>query len=163
MSLRPDHPFFQGAAAMPERRADSMLRLRARGGSGAGMTGPLVTGIALFLLGVVVTVGSVTARSATAQARDAVTLNEILQRAALAVAAEESLERKYLLEQGQDVRSAHDAAERDVDVAMDDLDRSGNSADRLLAAQVRSENVSYVAGSKALFVARDRRASAEEI
>ena len=148
---------------MRTRRARSALRLRARGRTGAGVTGPVVTGVALFLLGVVVTAGSVTARSAAAQARDAVTVNEILQRAALAVAAEESLERKYLLEPGPAPRSAHEAAERDLDRAMADLTRSGTSPDQMLAAQVRSDNARYVAGSKAMFVARDRNASAVEI
>src|SRR4051794_3921884 len=127
------------------------------------MAGPTAIGVGLLFLVTVLAVGSLSARSAAAAARRAVVLNESLHRAALAVAAEESLERKYLLEPGPEVREAHAAAERDVAQAMREIEKSGDPADRLLAEQVLRENDGYVTASQALFDARDRDAGNAQI
>src|SRR4051794_29287965 len=127
------------------------------------MAGPTAIGVGLLFLVTVLAVGSLSARSAAATARRAVVLNESLHRAALAVAAEESLERKYLLEPGPEVREAHAAAERDLAQAMREIERSGDPADRLLAEQVLRENDGYVTASQALFDARDRNATNSQI
>src|SRR3954452_21790012 len=124
-----------------------------------GMAGPTAIGVGLLFLVTVLAVGSFSARSAAAAARGAVVLSESLHRAALAVAAEESLERKYLLEPGPEVREAHAAAERELAQAMRDIETSGDPADSLLAEQVLRENDGYVTASQALFDARDRHAS----
>src|SRR3954451_7427265 len=127
------------------------------------IAGPMIIGVGLLLLVTVLAVGSLSARSAAAAARRAVIMNEALHRAALAVAAEESLERKYLLEPGPEARGAHAAAERELAQAMRDIETSGDPADGLLAEQVLRENDGYVTASQALFDARDRHASDAQI
>jgi diguanylate cyclase (GGDEF)-like protein len=127
------------------------------------IAGPMVIGLGLLSLVTVLAVGSFTARSAAASARRAVVVNEALHRAALAVAAEESSERKYLLEPGPEARGAHAEAERELAQAMRDIEKSGDPADRLLAEQVLRENEGYVTASQALFDARDRDATDAQI
>jgi diguanylate cyclase (GGDEF)-like protein len=127
------------------------------------VAGPMVIGVGLLFLVTVLAVGSLSARSAAASARRAVVLNEAWHRAALAVAAEESSERKYLLEPGPEARGAHAAAERELAQAMRDIEKSDGPADRLLAEQVLRENDGYVTASQALFDARDRDATNAQI
>jgi len=123
----------------------------------------MVIGLGLLSLVSVLAVGSLAARSAAASVRRAVVLNEALHRAALAVAAEESLERKYLLEPGPEARGAHAGAERELAQAMRDIEHSGDPADGLLAHDVLRENDGYVNASQALFDARDRDATDAQI
>ncbi len=123
----------------------------------------MVIGLGLLSLVSVLAVGSLAARSAAASVRRAVVLNEALHRAALAVAAEESLERKYLLEPGPEAREAHAEAERELAQAMRDIEHSGDPADGLLAQDVLRENDGYVNASQALFDARDRDATDAQI
>jgi diguanylate cyclase (GGDEF)-like protein len=158
------HKVFDGA---PDRsRAMTWAMRRSLGTALARyrwIAGPMVIGLGLLSLVSVLAVGSLAARSAAASVRRAVVLNEALHRAALAVSAEESSERKYLLEPGPEARGAHAGAERALAQAMRDIEHSGDPADELLAHDVLRENDGYVNASQALFDARDRDATDAQI
>src|SRR3954471_7581647 len=124
---------------------------------------PFVLGIVLVGLVAVVTVGSLLFRSAATQAQRAVSVNEVLQQAALAVSAEESAERQYLLEPGPEALQAHSQAEQALNSAMHSMTRSEARADQLLAERVLRENAGYVAGSQALFNAADRHETSDQV
>src|SRR3954464_10554584 len=93
---------------------------------------PLLLGVVLVTLVAVVTVGSLLFRSAATQAQHAVSVNEVLQQAALAVSAEESAERGYLLEPGAEELHAHREAEQALDPAMNAMRSRGAPADQAL-------------------------------
>jgi hypothetical protein len=68
--------------------------------------------------------------------------------AATAIAAEESLERKYRLEPGPIPKADHDAAEASLDQAMRQVAAVGGGADRELARVVLGEHDAYVAAQR---------------
>ena len=72
-------------------------------------------GIGLVVLIIVVTVGSLVTSNAGASSTLAVRLGVAYGHAAGAIAAEESLERKYRLQPGTATRAAHAAAEASLD------------------------------------------------
>ena len=109
----------------------------------------------MALIGVV-TVGSlVTSNAAGASAR-AVRIADAYGHAATAIAAEESLERKYRLQPGPVPKAAHTAAEVSLQQAMRRVAVLGDSADRNLARAVLREHKTYVAASAQLFRSVDR-------
>src|SRR5690242_8034084 len=95
----------------------------------AAVVGLAVTLLALTALSVVGTVS--TGRSADTVTRSA-TLAAAYDRAHDAVAAEESLERKYRLEPDPDVRSQHRQAGEDLNNALLDVGGRGTTDDRRL-------------------------------
>ena len=117
-----------------------------------------IIGASIGLVGLigVVTVGSlVTSKAAGASAR-AVRIADAYDHAAGAIAAEESLERKYRLEPGPVPKAAHAAAEASLQQAMRQVAVLGDSADRNLARVVLREHEAYVAASARLFLSVDR-------
>jgi diguanylate cyclase len=114
------------------------------------------TGIGLVVLIIVVTVGSLVTSNAAATSTLAVRLGIAYGHAASAIAAEETLERKYRLQPGPVARAAHTAAEASLDQAMRQVAVLGNSVDRNLAKVVLREHRAYVAASAQLFLSVDR-------
>jgi diguanylate cyclase (GGDEF)-like protein len=83
-------------------------------------------------------------------------LAKTLQDARFWVGQEESLERKYRLEPGADVRALHSAAERNLDADLTRLTQVDSSAaTRALAGRVRALNARYVAASARMLRAVD--------
>jgi hypothetical protein len=84
--------------------------------------------VLLLLTGFAVGATLVTNR-AVARATKATNLNAAYERARYAVGEEESLERKYRLEPGPDIRARYNLAVADVLGAMREIGRIGNKAD----------------------------------
>jgi len=84
------------------------------------------------------------------------TLSDHYDAAATAIAAEESLERKYRLEPGPDVRRHFDQAAKDMQSAMERVRQVGPPADQALASQVASLYVPYRQAIDRMFDAADR-------
>jgi diguanylate cyclase (GGDEF)-like protein len=117
------------------------------------MTG---TSAALVALIVVVTIGSLVTSNAARTSAVAVRVASAYGHAAAAIAAEESLERKYRLQPGPVPKAAHAAAEVSLGNAMHQVAVLGGSADRALARTVMREQTAYVAASALLFRSVDR-------
>ncbi len=114
------------------------------------------TSAGLVALIVVITIGSLVTSNAARQSATAVRLAAFYGHAASAIAAEESLERKYRLQPGPDPRAGHAAAEGALELAMREVAMLGDSTDRNLAQQVLREHNGYVAASARLFQSVDR-------
>src|SRR3984885_2299614 len=125
--------------------------------SGSGNRWAIIgASIGLVALIGVVTVGSlVTSNAAGASARAVRTANAY-DHAATAIAAEESLERKYRLQPGPVPKAAHAAAEAALQGAMRQVAILGDGADLNLAIEVLHEHEAYVAASAQLFKSVDR-------
>jgi len=117
------------------------------------MTGASAGLVALI---VVVTIGSLVTGNAAAASALAVRAATAYGHAATAIAAEESLERKYRLQPGPVPRAGHAAAEASLEQAMRQVAVLGDSADRSLAKVVLREHSAYVAASARLFLSVDR-------
>jgi diguanylate cyclase (GGDEF)-like protein len=113
--------------------------------------------MAAFLVGlaVVMLLGSRASEQDAAEARQAGLLNAAYQQAATGVSAEESLERKYLLDSGPVPLAGYRAAQQQVEQAIVQISQLGSSSDRLLAAHVFAEHTDYVRGATGLFAAVD--------
>jgi diguanylate cyclase (GGDEF)-like protein len=118
-----------------------------------------VLAMTLVALLVVVAIGSVATDRAATRTQRAVRLNTAYQHAASAVAAEESLERKYRLEPGPVPLAGHTAAEAELRAAMSHVQGLGDSQDRQLAAEVLREHSGYIRGAEKLFAAVDHHES----
>jgi diguanylate cyclase (GGDEF)-like protein len=101
-----------------------------------------------------------TSRSAQ-QAFVAVRLSNSFADAAKAVAAEESLERKYRLEPGPKVLARYEKAAGELVVALSTVERQGDAEDRAAAAQVLAAHDPYLASIRRMFAAVDRGDTAE--
>ena len=113
-------------------------------------------GLGLVALICVVTIGTlVTSHAARASAREVRTADKY-EHAAAAIAAEESLERKYRLEPSPAAKAAHTAAEVSLQQAMRQVAALGNSTNENLARVVLSEHKTYIATSARLFLSVDR-------
>ena len=110
----------------------------------------------LVALIVVVTVGSLVTSNAARRSALAIRVASAYGHAAAAIAAEESLERKYRLQPGPDPRAGHAAAEASLDHSMHQVAVLGGSPDRNLAKVVLREHAAYVAASALLFRSVDR-------
>jgi len=75
--------------------------------------------------------------------------------AATAIAAEESLQRMYLLEPGPNVRDRFDRWAASLVTAMTQVRRDGSASDRTFAATLLSQHAGYVAANDRLFAALD--------
>jgi diguanylate cyclase (GGDEF)-like protein len=116
-----------------------------------------VVGLAVILLALTalsVLGAASTRRSADAATRSA-TLSAAYNRAHAAVAAEESLERKYRLEPGADVRRRHRAAGDALQSALFDVYEHGTGDDRALVDSLRAQHDGYVVAIERLFTAVD--------
>ena len=76
--------------------------------------------------------------------------------AARAVAAEESLERKYRLEPGPEVRVRHAKAAAALVAALAAIQRDGNDGDLALVGRLQTEHRGYLTAVSELFAAVDR-------
>jgi diguanylate cyclase (GGDEF)-like protein len=114
------------------------------------------TSVGLVALIVVITVGSVVTSNAARASARSVRLASYYGHAASAIAAEESLERKYRLQPGPVPRAAHTAAEASLEQAMRQVAALGDSADRNLANTVLREHRGYIAASARLLQSVDR-------
>ena len=115
-----------------------------------GLAVTLLALTAISLLGV-----TSTQNAADSVARSTA-LSEAYGRAAAAVAAEESLERKYRLEPGPQVRARHAAAGVMLAAALSDVRARGDASDSALVATVAGEHVSYAEAIDRTFAAVDR-------
>jgi diguanylate cyclase (GGDEF)-like protein len=117
-----------------------------------------MTGASIALVGLigVVTLGSLVTSNAAAASALAVRTANAYDHAATAIAAEESLERKYRLQPGPVPKAAHTAAEAALQQAMLQVAALGDSTDRNLAKVVLREHEAYVAASAQLFLSADR-------
>jgi diguanylate cyclase len=117
-----------------------------------------ITGASIGLVALigVVTVGSLVTSNAAGTSARAVRTANAYDHAAAAIAAEESLERKYRLQPGPVPKAAHAAAEASLEQAMRQVGVLGGSADRNLARVVLREHNAYVAASAQLFLSVDR-------
>ncbi len=85
----------------------------------------------------------------------ATTLSNDFAAAAQAVASEESLERKYRLEPGPEIRRRYDQASADLVTAVNTLRRDGMPEDRALAEQVLLSHQEYLLAIDRMFAAVD--------
>ena len=104
----------------------------------------------------VVTVGSLVTSDAAGTSARAVRIADAYGHAAAAIAAEESLERKYRLQPGPVPKAAHAAAEAALQKAMREVAVLDESADQGVARAVLHEHKAYVAASAQLFRSVDR-------
>jgi diguanylate cyclase (GGDEF)-like protein len=110
----------------------------------------------LVVLIVVVTAGSLVTSNAAAASALAVRTADAYEHAAAAIAAEESLERKYRLQPGPVPKAGHAAAEASLEQAIRQVAGLGGNADRSMAKTVLREHGAYVAASAQLFLSVDR-------
>jgi diguanylate cyclase (GGDEF)-like protein len=115
-------------------------------------------GLVLTLLGVTAfAVWSSQATSAAARrAGVASTLADSYAQAASAVASEESLERKYRLEPGPEVRARYGAAGRQLLAALALVERDGGQGDRARAGNLRAVHRVYLAAIGRMFIMVDK-------
>ena len=91
------------------------------------------------------------ARGATLASR----LSDAYARAASAVAAEESLERKYRLEPSSAVRAKYDAAQASFIDALGDVDTDGHADEHIFVAKVLAQQADYLAAINRMFAQVD--------
>jgi diguanylate cyclase len=82
-------------------------------------------------------------------------LSDAYQEARFAVAAEESLERKYRLEPGPEVRHRYQQAAAALLAALEGVRQRGDANDRALAAKLEAEHTRYLDGIDRMFDAVD--------
>jgi diguanylate cyclase (GGDEF)-like protein len=82
-------------------------------------------------------------------------LSDAYQQARFAVAAEESLERKYRLEPGPEVRQRYQRAVAALVAELDVVHERGNREDQALAEQVEADHGRYLDGIERMFAAVD--------
>jgi diguanylate cyclase len=118
--------------------------------SSAGMFSVLVcvSGFAMW--------SAVSTRQAAERAIASNTLSDHYATAATAVAAEESLERKYRLEPGPEVKRRFKTASAELKSAMDLVRRDGSAEDKAVADQVAMAYGPYQAAIDRMFDAVDR-------
>ncbi|MEY2400568.1 MAG: hypothetical protein QOJ08_679 [Ilumatobacteraceae bacterium] len=118
-----------------------------------------VASVALVLVLLGVSVFAVwTSRATSVAAQRAVaasSLSDDYAVAATSVAAEESLERKYRLEPGPEVRTRFDGAAAVLSIALRTVRRDGDRSDRALADRVLAQHLSYLQAIDRLFAAVD--------
>ena len=129
--------------------SDERLARRSRIASGA-----------LVLVLLAVSVFAVWSSQATSIAASrAVTANALSDRytqAVSAVAAEESLERKYRLEPGPEIRALYNAAAADLVSALGRIRRQGDAADRAFVDRVLAQHRLHLVAIGRMFAAVDR-------
>ena len=90
------------------------------------------------------------------QAIAANALSDDYAMAATAVGAEESLERKYRLEPGPNIRTRYDDSVASLAAALGAVRKDGGARDRALVDRVLAEQKDYLAATDQLFAAVDR-------
>jgi diguanylate cyclase (GGDEF)-like protein len=82
-------------------------------------------------------------------------LSDAYQQARFAVAAEESLERKYRLEPGPEVRTKYQRAAASLLAALEDVHQRGDHADRVLKERLDAQHDRYLDAITRMFAAVD--------
>jgi diguanylate cyclase len=138
---------------------------RARGAS-SGADGRVgrrsrVASVALVLILLGVSVFAVWTSQATNVAAEravkASALSDDFADAATAVAAEESLERKYRLEPGPEVRTHYNQAAAALTSALGEVRRDGDATDRVIVGPLLRRHHSYLKAIDRMFLAVDRQ------
>jgi diguanylate cyclase (GGDEF)-like protein/PAS domain S-box-containing protein len=106
--------------------------------------------LALFALGI-----AITSHAAGDAVRSASVVSDAYDEARFAVAAEESLERKYRLEHAPDVREQFGDAAATLDAALEDARAAGTEADARLVAEVLGLHDTYLRVTDRMFAAVD--------
>jgi diguanylate cyclase (GGDEF)-like protein len=118
------------------------------------------TGIGLALTLLVVSLFAVWSSEATGAAASGAQAANVLSddyaQAASAVAGQESLERKYRLEPGSEVRASYDRTASAFVVALANVRRDGDAADRRLVTRLLAEHAIYLRAMDRMFAAVDR-------
>ena len=83
-------------------------------------------------------------------------LSDLYAQATSAVGAEESLERKYRLEPGPEIRASYDAAAAGLVAALGQVRRDGDAGDRVFVDRVLARHRGYLAATGRMFAAVDR-------
>ncbi len=152
---------FDGAAAAPRppRRASAAPE---PGGWLARRSRLAAAGVVVVLLAVSVFAicSSLATASSARRAAAANRLSDDLVRAASAIAAEESLERKYRLEPGPEVRARYQTAAASLVAAMKDVRVDGSGEDRAFVDRVLGQHSVYLSAIDQMFAAVDRRDAA---
>jgi diguanylate cyclase (GGDEF)-like protein len=82
-------------------------------------------------------------------------LSDAYQQARFAVGAEESLERKYRLEPGPEVRAKFNAAAGSLLAALHEVQQRGDNQDQILVARIEAQHARYLDGIERMFAAVD--------
>jgi diguanylate cyclase (GGDEF)-like protein len=125
-----------------------------------GRVAALGLAVTLLALTVLSLLGVTSTRGAAARVDRSTALARAYGQAKAAVAAEESLERKYRLEPGPAIRGRHAAAGAELTRALDEVRALGDPADRELIETVLTEHAVYLAAIQRMFGAVDRRQTA---
>jgi diguanylate cyclase len=140
-------------AATDRATASTRLDVRAARRSKVASAGMV---LALLAVGVFAVVESQLTAAAAEEAVAASSLSDDYWRAATAVAAEESLERKYRLEPGEGVRVRFDQSAAALVAALVEIQRDGDVSDRTLVSQVTEQHGRFLEATGRLFDAIDR-------
>ena len=89
------------------------------------------------------------------EVRRSTKLNDTYEQARYTVGAEESLERKYRLEPGPDVRARHSVAGADLAKALDRAAKMGDEAERQSIRDVLAKHEDYLGAISQMFAAVD--------
>ncbi len=111
----------------------------------------------LILSAVYAFVAAAATSRASLEARSADFLNGCFLEARAALGAEESLERKYRLGPSVAVSAAHRASAEALITAMLAVRAGGNARERVMASDVIDAHTSYLAATRKMFAAVDRR------
>ena len=142
-------PVPEAPAGLRLDKSDQRLARRSRIASGL-----LV--LVLLAVSVFAVWSSQATRVAASRAGAANALSDSYTTAASAVAAEESLERKYRLEPGPEIRALYNAAAADLVSALGRARRQGDAGDRAFVDRILAEHRLYLKAIDRMFVAVDR-------
>jgi len=133
---------------VPDRRDGGGMALRSRlAGLGLALVLLAISGFALW--------SSQVAASAAQRVDRTSQVYDLYREVATAVLLEESLERKYRLEPGPEVRAAFSAAADRMGAALDGIARLGGAEDRATVARLRPAHRDYLRSMAVLFDAVD--------
>jgi signal transduction histidine kinase len=110
--------------------------------------------VLLFLTGFAIW-AALTTNQAAGVAKRANELSDYYQQARYAVGAEESLERKYRLEPGPEIRAKHRAASADLLAALQSIRQGGDASDQALVDGVLDAHDRYLDAIGRMFAAVD--------
>jgi diguanylate cyclase (GGDEF)-like protein len=130
-------------------------RLARRSRIATGVLATVVIGLGSFAVW-----SSQATNAASEQAVSASDLSDDYSAAASAVGAEESLERKYRLEPGPEVRDRYDKSAAALVASLGDVKKDGDAADVALVARVLALHVDYLSAIDAMFTAVDHNDTA---
>ena len=119
----------------------------------------IASGALVFVLLIVSVFAVWTSQATSTAASRAVAANhlsDLYAQATSAVGAEESLERKYRLEPGPEIRASYDAAAAGLVAALGQVRRDGDVGDRVFVDRVLAQHRDYLAATGRMFAAVDR-------